>query len=77
MAVAAHTPYHRQGTRDHMRQCAWCGLGVDTKAAKGLKGKATAPVALGCPHGLHAECVLAWHYARLTPHQRSLVAAQV
>ena len=78
MVVTTHTPSRRQGTRrhDHRRQCAWCGLGVDTKTAKGLQRRAAAPVALGCPHGLHAECLLAWHYARLAPHQRGLVDAR-
>ena len=79
MVATAHTPSRRQATRRHdldRRQCARCGLGVETKKAKGLQGRAADPVALGCPHGLHAECLRAWHYARLTPHQRGLVDAR-
>ena len=42
-------------------------------AARAVWFQVGTSTALDLAHALHAECLLAWHYAQLTPHQRGLV----
>ena len=55
------------------KQCAWCGLGVDVKTARAIRGAARDPGDLACSHALHASCLRDWQYSGLTPGQRALV----
>ena len=55
------------------KQCAWCGVGVDVKKARGIRGAARDPVDLACPHALHTTCLRKWQHSVVTPSQRALL----
>ena len=55
------------------KQCAWCGMGVDVKKTRGIRGAARDPVDLACAHALHASCLREWQRCVVTPGQRALL----
>ena len=55
------------------KQCAWCGMGVDVKKARGIRGAARDPVDLACAHALHGSCLREWQRCVVTPGQRALL----
>ena len=55
------------------KQCAWCGLGVDVKKARGIRGAARDPVDLAFAHALHGSCLREWQRCVVTPGQRALL----
>ena len=56
-----------------VKQCAWRGVGVDVKQARGFGVAARDPVDLACPHALRVTCLCEWQQSVVTPGQRALL----
>eukprot|EP00959_Pyramimonas_sp_CCMP1952_P175488 3667346-Pyramimonas_sp.AAC.3 len=69
--MVASTTYAAGGRRasqtpaQTVKQCAWRGVGVGVKQARGFGG-------LACPRALHAICLREWQQGVATPGQRAL-----